>query len=151
MRPAVVAAAMLIAGCKPAGDAVTATGEPEIAAVNGWARSTVAGQPATAAYLTIANFGTGEDRLVSVEARAPLTAALHATSNEGGVAKMRPVTEGLAIPARRSVTLGPGKAHVMITGLAEPANAGDTLPLRLRFERSGRHDVQVVVIDAGER
>lgn len=152
MRPAIVAAALLIAGCaKPADDPAPAAAKPEIALVNVWARSTVAGQAGTAAYLTVANFGAGGDRLVSVEAKAPLKAALHATSSEGGIAKMRLLNEGLAIPARQSVTLGPGSAHVMISGLTQPLNEGDILPLRLKFETSGQREIQVPVIAAGER
>lgn len=152
MRTAIVAAALLVAGCaKPADDPAPAAGKPEIVLVNVWARSTVAGQPGTAAYLTVANFGAGADRLVSVEAKAPLKAALHATSSEGGVAKMRPLTEGLAIPARQSVTLGPGSAHVMVSGLTQPLKEGDTLPLKVKFETSGEREIRVPVVAAGAR
>lgn len=147
-----MAAALLTAACaKPVDDPEPAPGKPEIVIANAWARSTVAGQPGTAAYLTLANFGSSGDRLLSVQAKPPLTATLHATSNDGGIAKMRPLPEGLAIPARQSVTLGPGNAHVMLTGLTEPLKAGGTLPLRLRFETSGQREIQIPVVTAGER
>lgn len=152
MKPTIAAAALLIAGCaEPADESARPAAKPEIAVVNAWARSTVAGQPGTAAYLAVANFGSGGDRLVSVEARAPLTASLHATSNDGGVAKMRPLAGGLAIPGGQSVTLGPGNAHVMVRGLTKPLKPGDRLPLTLQFETSGKREIAAVVVDLAER
>lgn len=147
-----VLASLLAGACsKPAGDAAQPPGKPEIAVVSPWARSTVAGQSGTAAYLTLANFGTGDDRLVSVEARPPVTATLHATSSEGGIARMRPIDAGLPIPARRSVTLAPGGPHVMVMGLPAPLAPGDVLPLTLKFEKSGSRAVEVRVLAAQGR
>lgn len=151
MRPVPFAAALLLAGCsQPADEPGVAGGKPEIAFAGPRARATVAGQTATAGYLTIANFGAGGDRLVSVEAQPPVTAMLHATEIEDGVARMRPLADGLAIPGRRSVTLAPGGLHLMIGGLAKPLAPGDTLPLTLRFAKSGDKAVLLRVLDPAE-
>lgn len=147
-----VLASLLATACsKPAGDPAPADGKPEIEVVGPWARSTVAGQTGTAAYLTIANFGNGDDRLLSVEARPPMRASLHSSTIEGGIARMRPLEAGLAIPARRPVTLAPGGAHLMITGLPKPLEPGQTVELTLKFEKSGRRAVPFRVLDEGER
>jgi len=152
MRRLAIASALLLAGCSdPARDPKAAGAAPEIAIAEPWARPTVAGQSVTAAYLTIANFGTGEDRLLSVEADPPLTASLHSSSNEGGIARMRPLEAGLAIPGRQSVTLSPGGTHVMIAGLAKPLAPGDTVELTLRFEKSGRRAVRFPALGEGGR
>jgi hypothetical protein len=156
MNRIVLAAAVLLAACsKPAEEPLDkpaeSVGKAELEFVQPWARETVAGQSGTAAYLTIANFGQGEDRLVSVSARPPLTAMLHQTSNEGGVAKMRPLDAGLALPARQSVALAPGGAHIMVTGLSEPLKAGDKLPLTLRLAKSGDREIVFNVLDAAGR
>ena len=61
---------------------------------------------------------------------------------------MRPMQAGLAIPAGATVELKPGGSHMMVTGLADPLRAGDTLRLTLRFEKSGERPVDVDVASA---
>src|SRR5690348_3888586 len=55
MKRTLLLAALLLAACsKPAPE-----GKPDIMIATAWARETVPGQTGTAAYLKIANFGTG--------------------------------------------------------------------------------------------
>jgi copper(I)-binding protein len=134
--------ALLLASCG------RSDGSPQLQISDAWARETVAGQSATVAYMTLANTGSGADRLVAVEAPPPASAMVHLTSNENGIARMRPVGSGLEVPARGAARLTPGGTHVMITGLTSPLEQGDTLRLRLRFERSGERSVDVPVRSA---
>ena len=134
-------AALLIASCSKAGD-------PDIQIADAWARETVAGQTSTAAYMTIRNDGSGDDRFVGVTAPAPANAMLHASESSGGISRMREMSSGLAIPAKTSVELKPGGSHVMITGLAAPLPEGAKLDLRLNFEKSGERQVVVPVTAA---
>jgi periplasmic copper chaperone A len=136
-------AAFLLASCSDGG-----TSDLQIA--DAWARETVAGQSATAAYMTIHNRGAGDDRLVSVEATAPATAMLHVSESSGGISRMREMSAGLAVPAGTAVQLNPGGTHVMITGLGAPLREGDMMKLRLQFEKSGTRDIDVPV-GAGRR
>ena len=137
----VLLAALLLASCnKP--------GSPDIQISNAWARETVAGQAATAAYMTLGNQGTGDDRLIAIGAPAPATAMLHASESSEGIARMRPMQAGLAIPAGATVEFKPGGSHVMITGLGGPLRAGDTLKLALRFEKSGERPIDVRIASA---
>ena len=131
-------AALLLASCSK-------SGAPDFQISDAWARETVAGQTATAAYMTIHNRGAGDDRLVSVEAAAPAKATLHASESSDGVSRMREMGAGLAVPAGAAVQLTPGGTHVMITGLGAPLRASDVMKLRLQFERSGPSDVDVAV------
>ena len=134
-------AALLLASCSKAGD-------PDIQIADAWARETVAGQTSTAAYMTVRNGGSGDDRLVGVTAPAPAKAMLHSTQNSGGISRMREMNSGLAIPAKTSVELKPGGSHVMITGLASPLAEGAKLDLRLHFEKSGERRVVVPIASA---
>jgi copper(I)-binding protein len=134
----ILLAAMLLASC-------TKSGAPDLQIGDAWARETVAGQTATAAYMTIDNRGAGDDRLVSVETAAPARAMLHSSESSGGVSRMREMSAGLALPAGTAVQLKPGGTHVMITGLGAPLRAGDAIKLRLQFEKSGARDVDVLV------
>jgi copper(I)-binding protein len=137
----VLLAALLLASCsKP--------GPPEILVSDAWARETVAGQGATAAYMTIANKGAGDDRLVSVAAPSPLMAMLHSSESSGGVSRMREMEAGVAVPAGARIELKPGGSHVMVTGLRAPLKAGQSLKLTLRFEKSGERPVAVEVAPA---
>ena len=134
-------AALLLASCSKAGD-------PDIQIADAWARETVAGQTSTAAYMTIRNAGSGDDRLIAVTAPAPANAMLHASESSGGISRMREMGSGLAIPAKSSVELKPGGSHVMITGLATALPEGAQLDLRLNFEKSGERRVAVPVSTA---
>ena len=131
-------AALLVASCSK-------SPTPGLQIRDAWARETVAGQTATAAYMTIDNRGAGDDRLISVEAAAPAKAMLHASESSGGVSRMREMSAGLALPAGTAVELKPGGTHVMITGLGAPLLAGEAMKLRLVFEKSGVRDVDVSV------
>lgn len=144
MKRILLAALPLLASCGKTG------GSPEIQISDAWARETVVGQTSTAAYMTIANEGSGDDRLVAVTAPAPATAMVHSTSNEGGVSRMRHLDSGLPLPAGETAQLTPGGTHVMVTGLSEPLTAGASLKLRLRFERSGERALDVPVKNAGQ-
>jgi periplasmic copper chaperone A len=146
MERTILLAALLLGACAKAPE-----GEPDIKVQDAWARETVAGQTGTAAYMTIANVGKGADRLLSISAAPPVTAMIHQTSNEGGVSKMRPIEDGLPVPAGQAVKLTPGGTHVMIMGLTAPLKRGDTLKLKLEFERSGQKAVDATVAGAEGR
>lgn len=134
--------ALLLAACG------RSEGSPELQISGAWARETVAGQTATAAYMTIANTGSAADRLVGVDAPAPAEAMVHGTSHANGIARMRPMDSGLELPAGGTAQLAPGGTHVMITELTSPLKTGDRLRLTLRFERSGQRIIDVPVRSA---
>jgi copper(I)-binding protein len=101
-----------------------------------------------AAYLALVNHG-GPDRLLSVAAPGVGTASVHQSSMDGGVMRMRPMRDGLAIGQGARVALQPMGTHVMIEQLARPLAAGDKVTLTLRFERQGEVAVSAEVRAAG--
>ena len=142
MKAILIAFVLLLASCGRGGT-------PNIQISDAWARETVAGQSGTAAYATIANRGDGDDRLVSVSATTPVTASLHETSTNGaGVSSMRPLDDGIQVPAGGRVMLRPGAAHIMISGLRSPLHQDEVLKLTLRFEHSGDRPVDFKVAPA---
>ena len=104
--------------------------------VSGWARPTVPGQTAGAAYLTIHNAGPAADRLIGVASSVAASASVHQTSNVGGVSRMR-AADRLAVAPGKALVMAPGGLHVMLMGLKSPLRPGTRLPLTLRFERAG--------------
>ncbi|WP_185829292.1 copper chaperone PCu(A)C [Sphingomonas ginkgonis] len=134
-------AALLAAGCGP---------KPGTVAVEqAWTRETAPGQSMAAVYFTISNDGA-EDRLLAptVVAPAGARASLHTGSMAGGVMRMRPAADGIAVP-EGTTRLAPGGAHVMIEGLPGPLKAGGQLRLQLRFRVAGTRAVSVPVLPAG--
>jgi copper(I)-binding protein len=122
-------------------------GPAEIAVNNGWAREMAPGQSAAAVYLTIVNKGAGSDRLVKVTA-AGADATLHSSSSAGGVARMRPLEDGLEVAPRSTVALKPGGTHIMLTGLKQPLRSGQSIDLTLGFARSGNRPIAVRIVPA---
>jgi len=141
MKPLFAAAALLLAAC-------SARVAPDIVVENGWARATVAGQGSAAAYLTIVNRGSGDDRLIDVSMPRARMAKLHSSSMEGGVMRMRDLSDGLAIPGGETVRLAPNGTHVMITGLAQPLRPGEQLAATLRFAKAGTKTLAIRVEQA---
>jgi copper(I)-binding protein len=129
-------------------DSVTAeTGS--IAVENAWARATPKGAKVASGYLTIKNQGNKPDRLVSARADFAGKAEIHLTKMADGVAQMRPVTDGLAIPAKGSVALEPNSYHLMFMDLAGPLSEGETVRGELIFELAGSVAVTFQVMGIG--
>jgi copper(I)-binding protein len=141
-RSAALVAAIGLAACS-GGEGAPA----DVRVTDAWTRATVAGQSSAAVYLTIANSGRGSDRLLDVSTPIAKDASLHSSSSEGGVMRMRALRDGVPVPAGARVKLEPSGNHAMLTGLSAPLAKGSNFPLTLRFERSGKHEVQVQVLD----
>jgi periplasmic copper chaperone A len=102
-----------------------------------WARATPAGAKVGGGFLTIDNKGTTPDKLMGASSRAAGKVEVHETAINNGVATMRPVKDGLSIPAGQSVTLAPGGYHLMMMELKGPLKKGDKLVVTLVFEKAG--------------
>lgn len=100
-------------------------------------RATLPGAPVGGGYVTIANRGAADARLVGVVAPVGERAEIHEMADVEGVMTMRALRDGIAIPAGESVSLAPGGLHIMILGLTEPLKKGETLTLELEVERAG--------------
>jgi hypothetical protein len=110
-----------------------------------WARPTAGPARTGAAYLTIVNHGAEPDRLLGADSVAARMVGIHESRvDSDGMMRMRPV-EAVEVPAGGEVRLEPGGLHVMLMGLAAPLVAGDSFPLRLRFERAGEVEIEVAV------
>jgi len=102
-----------------------------------WSRATPKGASVAAGYMTIKNSGSSPDRLISGSSDVSSKFEVHVMKMENGIAKMRPVKDGLEIKPGEVVELKPGSLHVMFTGLKKPLNAGDRFKVTLVFEKAG--------------
>lgn len=143
MKLLAFAASLLLAG-----GAMAQTGAPpgQIEVENAWARATPGKAENGAAYLTIVS--PVADRLTGLSTPVAKQAELHNMTMEGGVMKMRPLTD-VDLPANQPVTLKPGGTHIMLMGLTRPLKPGETFPLTLSFDKSGQREITVTIEKAG--
>ena len=117
--------------------------------VHPWSRATPPGATVGAGYFIVNNHGTSPDRLVSATAEVAGEAQLHEMAVKDGVMTMKPLPDGLEIPAGGSVALKPGSFHLMLTDLKTPLKEGTQFHGTLTFEKSGTVEVHFVVEGIG--
>ncbi len=140
---AIVTAALLLITPAVAQDAPIRVGDIEISAP--FTRASLPNAPAGGGFMSITNTGTEDDRLVSAASAAAARVEIHEMAMEGDVMKMRPMTDGIVIPAGETVSLEPGGLHVMFMGLSSPFIEGETVTVTLTFEKAGAVDVELAV------
>ncbi|MCA3255504.1 MAG: copper chaperone PCu(A)C [Alphaproteobacteria bacterium] len=110
-----------------------------------WSRETAPGQAVGGGFMTIVNRGGADDRLLSGTSPVAAEVQIHTMSMDGGVMRMRQVTDGIAVPAKGTLALKPGGYHIMFMGLKRPLKRGERIPVTLRFQRAGAVTLQVAV------
>ena len=110
-------------------------------------RATLPNAPVAGGFLTIENTGAEPDRLISARSDIAGDTQIHEMAMQGDVMKMRPLANGLEIPAGQTVVLAPGGFHIMFMGLKQTLVEGETITVTLTFEKAGTVDV-VLPIEA---
>jgi copper(I)-binding protein len=96
-----------------------------------------------AAYFTVYNTTGTDDTLTGVASGAGADAMIMSEDSSGG---MHLSAAGLRIPAHSSVTLSPGKGHVMIEHLFGTLRPGQYVNLQLTFANAGPVNLSAPVI-----
>ena len=112
---------------------------------NAWIRETPPKHSMTGGYLTIKNHGDTSDVLTSVSANFAIRSEIHEIKLEGGVVKMRPLWNGLVIPAGGVVYLKPAGHHIMFMKLTQQMVPLDVHQVTLTFETSGSLTIPIMV------
>jgi copper(I)-binding protein len=114
-----------------------------------WARATPPGAQVGGGYVTIENHGAEADRLVAATLEAAGRTELHEMKVVDGVMTMRPLDDGVELPAGSRVELKPGSFHLMFMDLAGPLKEGESIAGTLTFEKAGEVDVTFTVAPIG--
>ena len=85
--------------------------------------------------LTITDSGA-PDQLTAASSPVAMKATLHESFDDHGVMKMRPIP-ALPVQPGTPVTLAPGGYHIMLEGLKQPLQPGETFPVTLTFAHAG--------------
>lgn len=138
-----------------------APSNPQIRAEDVWSRPAVAmeGMPSDessegemghgmggtgAVFMTLANEGQEDDRLIAAQTDVAATVEIHQTTMDGDVMWMQSVS-AIEIPAGGQVELKPGDYHIMLIGLHRNLAVGDQFSVTLTFEKSGTLVVEAEV------
>lgn len=113
-----------------------------------WMRPVAGAGKTGGAYVTLANKGRADDRLLRASSAAAEKVELHTHEHDGGVMRMRAVP-AVAVKAGETVRFEPGGLHIMLIGLKAPPKLGEKLPLTLVFEKAGSVAVEILVERGG--
>ena len=111
-----------------------------------WSRVTTPGAKVGGGYLKIVNHSDSDDRLESVASNHSGKAEIHSMVMQDDVMIMRPLEDGLAIPAGETVYLAPGSLHLMFMQLRQPHVVGEPFEATLSFMHAGEKTVSFEVL-----
>ena len=98
-----------------------------------WVRASLPMTNNTALYFTLHNTTDQTVRLTSVSVD-DMTAEMHESIMENGVARMEARPDGFEIPPGEHLMLAEGGKHVMLMGIKEPLAAGTEIEVTLEFD-----------------
>lgn len=116
-----------------------------------YARATLPDAPMGGAFVTIVNDGDAPDRLIAADSPAAGQIRMIARRDRGAAMTLRPLPDGMEIPAGASVTLEPAGDHLALMRLAAPLTEGDRIDLTLTFARAGQVTLPLSVQPAHAR
>ena len=114
-----------------------------------WSRATPKGASVAGGYMKITNTGTTPDRLVGGATEVARRLEIHEMRMDGGVMKMRELSNGLEIPAGATVELKPGSYHLMLQSLSRQLAMGERVKASLTFEKAGKVDIELAIEAVG--
>lgn len=110
-----------------------------------WSRMTPPLAPVAGGYLKLTNEGKTPDRLLGGSTEFAQKVEIHESSVENGVARMRPLINGLTIKAGETIELAPGRTHVMFIKPSRSLKEDERFTATLNFEKAGPVKVEFVV------
>lgn len=124
--------------------------EPKLSVDGAWVRLSAAPRGPAAAYFTV-HGGPKDDRLMEVSSPVVIRIEMHQSMTSGGMASMKAIDGGVAIPAGGKVDFQPNGRHLMLfyvnPGIVPPR----TLELNFSFASGERLVVDATVARAGDK
>ena len=106
-----------------------------------WSRPTPADANIAGGYLTITNKGKTADRLISGSSPSAGQIEIHEVVDVDGMARTRPVANGIEIKPGKTIELKPGALRIVMLGLKQPLQLGQKIKGTLVFEKAGPIEV----------
>ncbi len=150
---ATLACALAIPTFAQDGDMAMDMAEPIVAGdlviTQPWTRATPPAAVTGAGYLTITNNGDTDDRLLGFESDVAAVTEVHEMIMADDRMMMRPLEDGLVIPAGETVVLRPGGFHIMFIDLAAGIEEGASVHVTLVFAVAGEVTIDLEVYPIG--
>ncbi|WP_420390754.1 copper chaperone PCu(A)C [Marinobacter sp.] len=114
-----------------------------------WSRPTPPGVPMGVGYMVITNHSEKDITFTSATTPRAKNVSIHESTMTDGTMSMRPLKNGLTIPAGKTVELKPHSYHLMLEKLNGPLKEGERVPLTMTFNGADEMDVllQVAPLD----
>ncbi|MCC6467150.1 MAG: copper chaperone PCu(A)C [Alphaproteobacteria bacterium] len=109
-----------------------------------WAAPSSLSRRTGSVYLTIANAGTQDDRLIAANTAAAEETELRSHRTGDVVGRARRVST-VMLPAGKATVLRPGAEHIALIDVKAPLTPGDSLSVFLMFQKSGVTTITVPV------
>jgi len=126
--------------------APVAADQSGIVVTDAWSRAAVVGRTGIV-YLTVTDTGV-PDRLTGASSPVAAKVTLHETIDDHGVMKMRSVA-ALPVQPGAPLKLAPNGYHIMLEGLKQSLQPGQTFPVTLTFAHAGAVTATATVQKAG--
>jgi len=110
-------------------------------------RAMPASAKVSSGYMKIHNHGETADTLLAAASPNAARIEIHEMKMEDNVMRMRPLPQGLELPAGEVVPLEKGGDHLMIFDPNKELVKGETFPLSLEFAKAGVIDLLVEIRD----
>jgi len=110
-----------------------------------WSRPTPPGVPVGVGYMAITNHSDKDITFTSATTPRANNVSIHESAMKDGNMTMRPLKDGLTIPAGDTVELKPHSYHLMLEELAAPLKEGESIPLTVTFEGAETMEVELKV------
>lgn len=125
---------------------LTTSAMAEITIEDPYARASTMMSKSGAIFMVVHNSGDTDDRITAAKVNVAERTELHTHKEDAnGVMRMMEVEEGFVVPAGGKHVLARGGDHVMMLGLTESLEQGDTVTLILTLEQAGEITVDVPV------
>ena len=150
LRAAASAAAIVAAlACNPASARDFTAGTVKIS--DPWTRVTPPAAKVAGGFMKLTNTGTVADKLLGGSSPVTGRIEVHEMSLDGGIMKMRELSQGLEIKPGETVELKPGSFHIMFLELKAPIKPGATVKGTLIFEKAGSVEIEYRVEPLGAK
>jgi hypothetical protein len=122
----------------------------DVTVTHPWSRPTPPGVPMGVGYMAISNQGDTAITLVGATTPKAGKVTMHESRMKDGMMSMRPLTDGLIIPAGETVMLKPHGYHLMLEGLEGAVAKGESFPMTLNFDTAETMQIELYTMPMDE-
>jgi|GEM_PF-240972 len=105
------------------------------------------GSPVSAGYVEIHNTGEEDEVLLGVSSNFSEKSQIHTMVVVDDIARMRPVKDGISIPAGGKIKLEQGGLHLMFFKMTETLEEGQLKDVVLTFKNAGDVEIGMIVVE----